>query len=68
MGKSAERVRELMKDRHMSRFQLSNLSGVNYSTLTAGERRGGDFSVDTIERICRALGITMAQFFDGWED
>ena len=64
---SMERVHELLMQRNMSLLKLSKLSSVNYSTFRTTERRNGQLSVDTIERVCRALGITMAQFFESWE-
>ncbi|MBR2717597.1 MAG: helix-turn-helix transcriptional regulator, partial [Oscillospiraceae bacterium] len=54
-------------ERDMSLLKLSALSDISYSTFKMTERRGGQLSVDTIERICRALGISMAQFFAVWE-
>jgi len=62
-----ERVHELLSERDMSLLKLSRIGDVSYSTLRATEKRNGELSVDTIERICRALGITMAQFFAVWE-
>ena len=64
---SMDRVHELLMQRDMSLLKLSKLSDVNYSTFRTTEKRNGQLSVDTIERVCRALGITMAQFFESWE-
>ena len=44
-------------------FKLSQICDVSHSTLKNSERRGGQLSVDTIERICDGLGITMSEFF-----
>ncbi len=62
-----QRVHELLAERHMSLMKLAALSDTSYSTFKMTERRGGQLSVDTIERVCRALGISMAQFFAVWE-
>ena len=62
-----ERVHQLLTERDMSLLRLSKIGDVSYSTLRATEKRNGQLSVDTIERICRALGITMAHFFAAWE-
>lgn len=62
-----ERVHELLTERDMSLLKLSKIGDVSYSTLRATEKRNGQLSVDTIERICHALGITMAHFFEAWE-
>mgnify|MGYP000767150411 FL=1 len=44
-------------------FGLSQICDVSHSTLKNSERRGGQLSVDTIERICDGVGITMSEFF-----
>ena len=55
-------VRELQNKDNYS--QISTLiCDVSHSTLKNSERRGGQLSVDTIERICDGLGITMSEFF-----
>ncbi|MBQ9346354.1 MAG: helix-turn-helix transcriptional regulator [Oscillibacter sp.] len=57
------RVHDLIEERGISLFQLSRLSEVSYSTLSNSKRRSGQLSVETIERICGALGITLSEFF-----
>ena len=59
-----ERLGELLDERGMSLFALARLSGVSPSTLRNTKRRAGQLKIDTIERICQALGITLSQFFD----
>lgn len=61
--KTTTRVYELIADRNMSLTKLAELSGVAYSTIKMAENRNTQLSVDTIERICNALGITMSEFF-----
>ena len=56
-------VRELADERSLTFFKLSQMCDVSHSTLKNSERRGGQLSVDTIERICDGLGITMSEFF-----
>ena len=56
-------VRELADERSLTFFKLSQICDVSHSTLKNSERRGGQLSVDTIERICDGLGITMSEFF-----
>ena len=65
---SMERVHQLLAERDMSLLRLSALSDISYSTFKMTERRNGQLSVDTIERVCRTLGISMAQFFSAWEE
>lgn len=62
---TVQRVYDLIGQRQMSLHRLSQLSGINYSTLKTTERRNGQLSVDTIERICRAIGIPLSEFFKG---
>ena len=59
----SEDVRELADERSLTFFKLSQICDVSHSTLKNSERRGGQLSVDTIERICDGLGITMSEFF-----
>ena len=57
------RVYSLIEERGISLFQLSRMSEISYSTLSNSKRRSGQLSVETIERICGALGITLSEFF-----
>ena len=59
------RVMELIEERHMTVYQLETLSNLSRSTLRSTRRRGGELKVETIERICDALGITLGEFFSG---
>ena len=65
---TVQRVRDLAKEYHISLNKLAMLSGINYSTLRTTRERNGEYSVDTIMRICRALGISMSTFFEPWEE
>lgn len=57
------RVYELLDDRALPLTKLAEMSGVAYSTIKMAESRNTQLSVDTIERICNALGITLSEFF-----
>lgn len=57
------RVYELLDDRALSLTKLAEMSGVAYSTIKMAESRNTQLGVDTIERICNALGITLSEFF-----
>ena len=57
------RVNELMAERDLSLYQLAQMSGVSYSTLKNTAQRNGQLTVDTIERICIGLEISMSDFF-----
>jgi DNA-binding Xre family transcriptional regulator len=58
-----KRVQDLVAERHMTLYQLTQVSGISDSTLRSTRRRGGQLTVDTIERICDALDITLSEFF-----
>jgi transcriptional regulator with XRE-family HTH domain len=53
-----------MQERNLSLNKLATLSGIKYSTLQMAVRRGGQLSIDTIERICAGLDIPLVSFFD----
>ena len=57
------RVYELLDDRALSLTKLAEMSGIAYSTIKMAESRNTQLSVDTIERICNALGISLSEFF-----
>lgn len=58
-----DRVNELVHERNLTLYKLAMLCDVPYSTLKNTQARGGQLTVDTIERICQGLHITMAEFF-----
>ncbi|MGM9647657.1 MAG: helix-turn-helix domain-containing protein [Eubacteriales bacterium] len=58
-----ERLRKLLKERGWTMYRLSVNSGLSESTIANIFRRNTIPSVDTLERICDAFGITLAQFF-----
>ena len=63
MMNTITRVYALLDDRALSLTKLAEMSGVAYSTIKMAESRNTQLSVDTIERICNALGITLSEFF-----
>ena len=60
---TVSRVYALLNERNMSLYQLARLSGVSHSTIKTTEKRGGQLTVETIERLCDGLGITLYDFF-----
>ncbi len=57
------RVTELANERNLSFRRLATQCDISYDTLKSTSRRGGQLTVDTIEKICKGLGISMAEFF-----
>ena len=58
-----KRLNELRLRRNLSVYRLSELSGINQSTLANTFSRGIIPSVQNLEKICEAMGITLSQFF-----
>ena len=65
---TSKRLDELLKQRKMSLKELSRRSGVSYSTLYSARQRDGQLSVDTIELLCKELGIRPFEFYMTDED
>ena len=57
------RLYELLKQRGWTRYKLAKESGVPESTLTNIFYRGTTPTIATLEDICKALNITLSQFF-----
>lgn len=60
---TVKRVCDLAEERGLTMYQLAQKSGISYSTIQTTRKRGGQLKIDTIERICDALGISLSAFF-----
>lgn len=60
INKKIERMRF---QRGWSMYELAQEAGITQSTLTSMIKRGNPPKIDTLESICQAFGITLAQFF-----
>ena len=58
-----ERLRKLLSDRGWTEYRLSKECGLSQSTIGNIYRRNTTPSIDTLEIICKAFGITLSQFF-----
>lgn len=58
-----ERLRQLLADRGWTEYRLSKECGLSQSTIGNIYRRNTTPSIDTLELICKAFGITLSQFF-----
>ena len=58
-----ERIKELMKAKGWSEYRLAKEAGLPQSTISHLFKRNNAPTYPTIEAICRALGITLSQFF-----
>lgn len=58
-----ERIRQLIDVKSWSEYRLSKEANLPQSTISHLFKRNNAPTYPTIEAICRAFGITMAQFF-----
>lgn len=58
-----ERIKRIMKVRGWSEYRLAKESGVPQSTISNIFNRNYQPSIASLEIICKAFGITLAQFF-----
>lgn len=58
-----KKIETLRYQRGWSMYELAQEMGITQSTLTSIMRRGNPPKIDTLERICEAFGISLAQLF-----
>ena len=59
-----EKVKKLQEERGWSTYKLAYEAGLTQSTLSNMFARGTCPTVDTLEKICDAFGISLAEFFE----
>ncbi len=59
-----EKVKKLQEERGWSTYKLAYEAGLTQSTLSNMFARGTCPTVDTLEKICEAFGISLAEFFE----
>lgn len=59
-----EKVKKLQEERGWSTYKLAFEAGLTQSTLSNMFARGTCPTVDTLEKICEAFGISLAEFFE----
>lgn len=59
-----EKIKKLQKERGWSTYKLAYEAGLTQSTLSNMFARGTCPTVDTLERICDAFGISLSEFFN----
>lgn len=57
------RLRQLMQERGWTAYRLAKESGLSESTLANIFKRNTVPSITTLEAVCSAFGISLAQFF-----
>ena len=58
-----ERIEQLLAQRGWSVYRLGKESGLSQSTLAHVFRKDSEPTISTLETICKALGMTLSQFF-----
>ena len=59
----ADKITSLCEKRDISKYRLSQLSGISQSSLGRIMVQENLPSLITLEKICTALGVTLSQFF-----
>ena len=58
-----ERLIQLQKQRGWTDYKIAKEAGLSSNTVSNIYRRNNVPSIPTLEALCKAFGITMAQFF-----
>lgn len=62
-----EKIKKLQIERGWSTYKLAYEAGLTQSTISNMFARGTCPTVDTLEKICDAFGISLAEFFESDE-
>ena len=57
------RIKDLLKERKITMYQLSQRAGIPQSTLSNLFLRNNAPTISTLEKICNALDISISEFF-----
>lgn len=58
------RIREFRRARRMTQETLGEKAGLSYKFIGEIERGQGNPTVDTLQALCRALGVDVAELFN----
>ena len=58
-----DKINRMCEARGWTLYQLSDRTEIPYSTLNSAINRNAAPKIDTLQRICDAFGISLAQFF-----
>lgn len=61
-------IKRICEERSWSCYRLAKESGIAYSTLSTMFHKTKAPSIHTLEKLCGAFGMTLAQFFDTAEE
>ena len=62
-----DRIEQLCEQKQMSRYRLAQKSGIAQSSISTLLNRQSIPTIATLEKICKGLDMTLAQFFAGDE-
>ena len=60
-----DRIEQLCEKKHISRYRLAQKSGIAQSSISTLLNRKSVPTIQTLEKICEGLDMTLAQFFAG---
>jgi len=58
-----DRVERIRQAKNLSRYRMAQRSGLSQSSISNLLNRRNVPSIQTLEKICNGLGMTLAQFF-----
>ena len=58
-----ERLRQILDERGLTTYKMSELWGLSHTTLANVFKRNTVPSISTLQAICNGFGITLSQFF-----
>jgi len=62
------RIRDLRQQRGISEIELAKKAGIHESRLEGIENGAYKISLEELEKVCRALDVSLAEFFAGQQD
>lgn len=63
-----EEITRLRTRRQWSEYDLAKRSGLSQSTISTWYRKNQVPTIQTLDKVCKGLGITLSQFFAEEED
>lgn len=57
------RIRQIRKSKNLSERELADLTSISQPVINRLENNTRTADIDSIKRICSALGLTLSQFF-----
>ena len=60
-----DRIEQLCEKKHISRYRMAQKSGIAQSSISTLLNRKSVPTIQTLEKICEGLDMTLAQFFAG---